>query len=58
MRGPVQVLVQHARLRLAERRCGPGAGNAATGVPQARLSSITRPKVSVREGNTNTSAPA
>ena len=34
---------------------GPVTGNAATGVPQAIASSITRPNVSVREGKTNTS---
>ncbi len=35
---------------------GPGAENPTTGVPQAIASSITRPKVSVSDGNTNTSA--
>ena len=37
---------------------GPVTGNAATGVPHAIASSITRPKVSVRLGKTKTSAPA
>jgi hypothetical protein len=37
---------------------GPGAGKAATGVPEAMASRITMPKVSVSEGKTNTSAPA
>ena len=37
---------------------GPVTGNAATGVPQANASRITRPNVSVSAGNTNTSAPA
>ena len=37
---------------------GPVTGNAATGVPQARASRITNPKVSVSDGNTNTSPPA
>ena len=37
---------------------GPVTGNAAIGVPHARDSSITFPKVSVLEGNTNTSASA
>ena len=54
--GVRQVLVQaarHARLHHGQRR---SLRNAATGVPQAMASSITRPKVSVRLGNTNTSA--
>jgi len=38
------------------RSMGPVTGNAATGVPHAMASSITRPKVSVRLGKTNTSA--
>ena len=37
---------------------GPGAEKAATGVPDAIASSSTRPKVSVSEGKTKTSAPA
>ena len=35
---------------------GPRTGKAATGVPQAIASSRTSPKVSVRLGNTKTSA--
>ena len=35
---------------------GPGTGKAATGVPQAMDSTITRPKVSVTLGKTITSA--
>ncbi len=37
---------------------GPVTGYAATGVPQASASIITRPNVSVRLGKTKTSAPA
>ena len=37
---------------------GPVTGNAATGVPQANASSCTTPNVSVRLGNTKTSAAA
>ena len=37
---------------------GPVTGKAAMGVPQARASRITLPKVSVLDGNTNTSALA
>src|SRR6185437_5516747 len=37
---------------------GPATGYAATGTPQAIASRLTRPKVSVRLGNTNTSAAA
>src|SRR5581483_9605118 len=37
---------------------GPGTGKAAIGTPEARASSNTRPKVSVRLGNTKTSAAA
>ena len=37
---------------------GPGTGKAATGRPLASASSITRPKVSVSEGKTKTSAEA
>jgi hypothetical protein len=37
---------------------GPGTGNAATGSPLASASSSTRPNVSVRLGNTKTSADA
>ena len=37
---------------------GPVTGNAATGVPQASASSCTTPNVSVRLGNTKTSAAA
>jgi len=37
---------------------GPVTGKAATGVPLASASSSTRPKVSVREGKTKTSARA
>ena len=40
------------------RSTGPGAGKAATGVPAPHASRITRPKVSVSEGKTNTSAQA
>src|SRR6516165_9731757 len=36
---------------------GPGTGKAATGTPQASASIMTSPKVSVRLGNTRTSAP-
>ena len=53
-----QVPVQrpHARLRPhPARQPGPVTGNAATGVPHARLSSSTSPNVSVSDGNTNTS---
>src|SRR5690606_11554460 len=35
---------------------GPWTGYAATGTPHASASSITSPRVSVRDGNTNTSA--
>ena len=35
---------------------GPGALNPATGTPAAMASRMTRPKVSVRDGKTNTSA--
>ena len=37
---------------------GPVTGKAATGTPQASASSCTTPNVSVRLGNTNTSAAA
>jgi len=37
---------------------GPVTGKAATGTPQASASSWTTPNVSVRLGNTNTSAEA
>ncbi|EWS58333.1 hypothetical protein Y694_03787 [Methylibium sp. T29-B] len=54
--GHAQVGVQHAAGGAAHHVDRPGTGKAATGVPQAMDSAITRPKVSVTLGNTITSA--
>ena len=54
--GLAQILFSAPAPLSATTSSGPATGNAATGVPQAMASSSTRPKVSVRLGNTNTSA--
>ena len=57
-RSAAQVAIQHRCVAVADDVERPRHRKAATGVPQASASSITRPKVSVRLGNTNTSALA
>ena len=57
-RSDVQFAVERADRVIGDDVDRPVTGNAATGVPQARASSCTTPKVSVRLGKTNTSAAA
>ena len=56
--GRAQILVEHARRRLADDVDRPGTGKAATGRPLASASISTMPNVSVRDGKTKTSALA
>ena len=53
-----QILVEHADRLTPMTSRGPITGYAATGTPQASASSWTTPNVSVRLGNTKTSAAA
>ena len=56
--GAAQILIEHANRRFPDDVARRRGGNAATGTPLASASSSTRPNVSVRLGNTKTSAAA